>query len=284
MRTRSWGRWGLRRSLVVAALTLAMPVVGWGQIVPVRYFTGAGDGYELQHQWLSPKTTSYSASLPSTSYWSLDEASGTRIDATSAHDLAPTSTPPGVASVVSNGASFTTDQLLSVAHHADLQGGDVDLSVAFWTTPTLDTPTIDQYVLMGIYEEWKVYISGFGSLTNYFRFGWWNSDGTFISTPASPLVVYGIPHYVIAWRDSTAQTINIQVDFGPVYSRSSTGGGQITAEPFGIGGTPGGTHPGQFFEGVMDEVYLYRGLWTAEQKLASMVVELTYRRSLAALP
>lgn len=238
--------------------------IGYMRVVPA----GAGNAtsYDAHGKFGLLRRPEY---VPTTAYWTLDETSGTtRADTMGLVDLTAVNGPSIVDGRYGKALLFSTNQYLtSVTHPLDVEGGDVDLSVSFWVKPTAGTPTIDQYVLVGIYDDWKVYISGFGSLSNYFRFAWWEDDGTVISTSSSPLVTYGSWHFVVAWRDKTAQTINIQVDFDRVVSAPSTGGGQSSAEAFGIGAYAGGTPAGgKPFEGIIDDVRVYHGLWTDDQK------------------
>jgi hypothetical protein len=216
----------------------------------------------------------YSGVITTTSYWSMDEAAGDdRVDSVAGHDLTPYNSPESVAGKFGNSVKFAfsypppTAQYLSVAHHADLQGGDVDFSVAFWFSG-LNDPTIDQYALVGVSDavvanrEWAVRITGFGSYTNHYRFTWTRSDGT-DDTIWGPVVEFdGQQHFIHCWRDKTAQKIYLRIDFGAIYSADSAGGGQVGTAAFGVGARGNGDKP---MDGSIDELYIYRGLWTDEE-------------------
>jgi hypothetical protein len=251
----------------------------------------SGQTYEIQHEWQAPGAAKYAGepAIPVTSYWSMDEASGDRVDSAAAHDLTPSGSPTTVTGIFGNAVELdepSATQFLTAPRHADLIGGDVDLSVAMWVKP--GGPTFDQSLLIGPSgEEWKLFVSGFGSYTNYFRFSWQDDDvdenWPITITDAPLLAVESRWTFVVAWRDNTAKTISLQVDHGPIYTTSSTV--TFTGDnDFGVGGFP--SAPSKEFDGVIDEVYLYRGIWTDQEKLniSGLATIATSRKGTVAVP
>ena len=68
------------------------------------------------------------------SYWTLDEASGTRADSHGTNHLTPTNAPVGATGKIGNGCDFESSsaQYLSCASNPTLQTGDVDFTIAAW--------------------------------------------------------------------------------------------------------------------------------------------------------
>lgn len=220
-------------------------------------------------------------------YWDLDETSGTRVDAIGSNDLTDNNTVTsnsGVSvgnsltdnntvtqavGIVGNAAQFTAanSEWLSAASNSDLQSGDIDFAFSIWVY--LDSKSNHQ---MFINKD-------SGSGREYFLYFDFNDDRFIFqilgtgSSPAEPLIranSFGSPslntwHFIVAWNDSVANTVNIQVNAGTVDSTSYTGAGPtVGSTDFVIGRRQSGSDQ-WFMNGRIDEVGFWKKVLSAQE-------------------
>lgn len=117
------------------------------------------------------------------SYWSLDESSGTRVDAHSTNDLTDNNTVLAGTGKISNGADFERDNSESLTITDGSQSGlDIvgNMSISFWWKPESNNVfqwLISKYLLSGNQRGYGVYFDGTNSL-NFAS----SSDGTSTNT------------------------------------------------------------------------------------------------------
>jgi hypothetical protein len=208
------------------------------------------------------------------SFWRMEEASGTRYDAIGANDLTDGGTTTQAAGKIGNAGQFvrTDNDYLYVASNASLLVGDIDFSG--WAWVYLDTsPTVGQvFGIMGKYlptgnqRAWAVtlVVSG-GNVTWRLSI---SPNGATVAqlletTHTNPST--GAWHFVVWWHDSVNNTINIQVDGGTVDSLAHTTGvhtddGTANFEIGRFG--QGGNH----FDGRIDAVGFGKFVPTAAQR------------------
>lgn len=181
-------------------------------------------------------------------YWNLDEASGNRAGSHAGLTLTDVNTVTSQATGGPDGgrcAQFTraNSEYLSRASETALQTGDIDFSVAAWVY--LDALTANQ-TIMGRYSGSASpceYVLAFDG-TN-FKFFIFNNDSDADAVVVSA-TTFGTPstgawHYVVAWHDAAANTINISVDGGATDSQATAGKAPIaTASLVQIGAILGG--------------------------------------------
>lgn len=197
-------------------------------------------------------------------YWKLDEASGTRVDATGrGNDAAPTSTPGNAAGVISSALDIdgTNYKYIAAQNSADLQTGDVDFTLAAWIW--FDASSSD-YDLIGKWSssdlEYELALSG-----QKFRF-YLTPDGS--SFPGVDATTFGNVsdstwYFVVLWHDATADTVNICVNAGATDSTSHSAGVRVGTAIFKFGKTDFGVG---HFDGRIDEVGFWRRVLTSGER------------------
>jgi concanavalin A-like lectin/glucanase superfamily protein len=209
------------------------------------------------------------AAAPSTllngliSYWKLDEASGVAIDSVGANTLTDNNTVTSAAGKVAGARQFTAAQSewLSCADNAALSTGDIDFSIAVWINLNagVTTRVVASKGNLGAYTtaEFSVEHSGGATITFYV------GNGAASANVGKALAVSGW-HFVVAWHDSVANTINIQVDNGTLASTSYSGGSYDSAFDFNIG--KWANYAGGYFDGLIDELAIWKRLLTAAER------------------
>ena len=226
-------------------------------------------------------------------YWKMEEASGTRADATgNGNDLdTPINTPAQVTGIIGKGIGFTasSSQLIKRADTANLSFGDVDFSIVTWIkvhtiTGSNTYPFFISKRETGAYE-YNIQFQDFaGGGTNkafsFYVYG--TSDGvtgadviaaTFGSIPLDTWCM------VYCYHDHTANTLGISVNNGTVDTTSYSGGCNDGTSDFSVGAleTSLGVYV-QYVDGAMDEVGIWRRLLTTDEvtKLYNGGAGLTY--------
>lgn len=207
--------------------------------------------------------------------YNLDETSSTRFDITSNNqDLTPTNTPSYVAGKIGNALALvkTSSQQVSktVAPTDTLYIGDINFCISTWVQ--LTSKPAGGMILASQYgtvfnRVWALY---WDDSTDRFVFLVNNSASTqetISATNFGPPTV-GVWYYILAWRDATSKTIYISVNNGTPNSYT----GAITlvassAESFRIGGwNASGGGGDTFWNGYVDQFYIFRRLLTATEK------------------
>lgn len=201
-------------------------------------------------------------------YWKLEEPSGSRADATGrGNDLAPTNTPGDAAGKIGRALSLlsASNQFVSRASAADLQGGNSDFTLTAWvnaTTLAALAGVMNKWTVAGNLREYQlVYNLG----ANRFRFSVSAlGDTTVVSVDANNLgaPATGTWYFIVAWHDAAADTINIQVNDGVVDSQAHASGVFASTSDFRIGlaaiGSP--------WNGLIDEAAKWNRVLTAGER------------------
>ena len=203
----------------------------------------------------------------------MDEESGTRFDQVGTNHLTERGTVTSVAGKVNRAAQFvaTDSAYLDAGDTADLSTGDVSFGIAAWvyldSLPSWeiiaskygrDTPT----------QEWDLAFADdvhLGASKN-FLFGIRETPGTggaftFATAPAP--ITTGTWNFVAGWYDASADTVNIQVNNGPVTTTTAAGALGDTVTPFFVGAEAWDS-PTSFFDGRIDEVGFWKRPLTTE--------------------
>lgn len=208
-------------------------------------------------------------------YWKLEESSDTRFDFADNVNLTDISTVDSSVAVVGSGAHFTrvNSETLQAADDTFLDFADEDFTIAFWAS--LDTKPGNAQTMVSKFRA--------GSNRQYFvdftpgggeRFRFLvDSDGTSGTTLVSANN-FGAPsantlYFIVAWHDSVANTINIQVNNGSVDSAAHTGGAFQGNAKFSLGSyQDSGGSPTEFLNGILDEVGVWSRLLSTAEKTA----------------
>jgi len=160
-------------------------------------------------------------------YWNLNEAEGSR------YDLINPGSGPAALFVAAN------QERLNIADNTSLSVGDIDFSFSAWIYLT---DNIDERVILSKGNsnnsntiEYRIHFTGSAG-TNRFRFGIGNGSanaGVLADSLGAPSL--NTWYFIVAWHDSVANTINIQVDNGTVDSTSTSIGSFDSAFEFVIG-------------------------------------------------
>lgn len=193
------------------------------------------------------------------SYWSLEEASGTRADATATgNTLTDNNTVTQQTGKIGNAAQFTVanNEWLSIASNASLQTGNIDYAFAFWIFPTnLTFRMILGKDATGANREYGIRLD---DASGHLSFAIWNGVSTIRALVTSTAVVSaGAWSHVAAWYDSVAAKAWLQINGGTPLSANASAAPGTSAADFTIGGFAGGVSTS--FDGRIDEV----GFWKA---------------------
>jgi len=189
-------------------------------------------------------------------FWKLDEASGTRADATgNGHTLTDNNTVTSAAGKVGNAASFAAvnSERLTEANTASLQFGDQSWTLSAWVNLTTKTAIRPIYArdnnAAGQREAFLMY----DNTPDRFSLYVFHSGGSDLLNAD----VLGIPavstwYHVLAWKDKDRGTINIRVNMGAANTMVASGPGLAVAIETQIG-----AWSGNFMDGLIDAV----GFW-----------------------
>jgi hypothetical protein len=158
---------------------------------------------------------------------------------------------------------FDSSQYYSRADHADLSAGDIDFTVCAWVNfESLTTGGVIACKADADGFEWTLYtVNG-----TVLRFSVCSADGftnltsaTWGSGPAT-----STPYFIVAWHNSTANEIAIQVNNGTPVTQSYSAGSYNSDAPFQIGaGYPG---DGLYLDGLVDNVGFWKRLLTDPER------------------
>lgn len=198
-------------------------------------------------------------------WWSLDETSGTRVNAHNpgTYDLTDNNTVGYDTGVVGNAASFAgggNDESLTLANHSDFEFADTPFTVAMWVRP--ETGIESNAYVIGVGAPATVWTilrnGGAGSISFRVR----NAANT--STAATAGIAYSLGTWAlyIAEHDPDADEIRLSSNNGTPVSAALAGGGRITGtDAFIIG-----SNLGVEFVGLLDETAIWRRLLTSDEK------------------
>ncbi|MCK5021433.1 MAG: LamG domain-containing protein [Candidatus Peribacteraceae bacterium] len=206
------------------------------------------------------------------SYWELNEESGQRFDRHGSNDLKDNNSVLYGTGKQGNAANFEADnsEYLSHADNADLSFGDEDFTIGTWVkleTVGVDRPIVTKYDTGLNNREYSLLYQHSST-----RFGFWiSNNGTdWITELADELGApdAGTWYFIVAWHDSVANTLNIQVNNGTPDSQAYSNGCNDNVTGFKIGG---GTYNGSasgYCDGLIDEVGVWNRVLTSDERTA----------------
>jgi len=209
-------------------------------------------------------------------YWKLDEVSGIRYDSHSRKlDLTPINSPSYITGKIGNAysGSYASNTALYRSDSATVRlGGNTPFTLAAWVYVTGDDiyngPIIAK-AAFGYGDEFMLAADTGGS--SKFTFSIWDAGqahGAGVYSNSYGSVQYNTWTYVVGWYDDVTQTINIQINNGPVDSLSWTyGTNYLSTFPFCIGSTgPNSTGNNRALTGAVDEAAYWKRVLTNEER------------------
>lgn len=198
------------------------------------------------------------------SYWSLNEASGSRADSHGTQTLTDVNTVTSGTGKIGNAANFERDdsEYLSHADSADLSlGSDTAFYIACWIN--LETAVgagiiVNKGVVTGAGDEYLLWIGDLGGGLSP-RLELYVGNGS--SSANALATTFGAPslgtwYFVEAWHNPATNQIGVAVN-GVENTASWSGGTQDTANAFAVGSKSGGG--ANYFDGLIDELGFWKG-------------------------
>lgn len=206
------------------------------------------------------------------SFWKLDEASDgsgavTRNDSVGTNHLTDNNTCLSTTGKVGDGVQLTAANLenLSRASNASLQTGDTDFTVALWVNidaiGATRTAIAKSDAGVANQEYFLRYVTG----TNRFVFTIQESGGTAKGVSAATLGApsTGTWYFLVAWYDSTNDTINISGNNGSADQTTGVNPPGATTGTFRLGLLQAGT---QAWDGKIDAVGFWKRILTSDER------------------
>ena len=209
------------------------------------------------------------------SWWAVDEFSAgvgavVRVDSHGTNDLTDNNTTASAAGKINLAADFerTNSEYLTHVDNASLSTGDIDFTIAGWvqleSKPGGNMNIAAKADSFAGPREWRLF---WNNGTDRFNFLVANAAGASIgiavaNTLGAPVI--GNWYYIIAWHDSVANTVNIQVNDGGIDSVGTVGVPADTVARFIVGATDNPAT--DFFDGRIDELAFAKRIWTVREK------------------
>lgn len=198
-------------------------------------------------------------------YWTLEQASGTRADSVGANNLSDNNTVTGNPGKVGNACQFTAanSEYLSIPSTPALSMGDIDFTIAGWVY--LDTLGVARTVFAKASTdaifEYGLTVQASNQMVFYVT-----ANGTTVVTIANTSVTLAAStwYFFVAWHDSTANTINLQVNNGTIASTAHTTGIFNGGHTFRLGAI--GAAALDLWNGRLDETGIWKRVLTATQR------------------
>lgn len=201
-------------------------------------------------------------------YWDMDEASGNALDSETtgtAQDLNDNNTVTSAAGKIGTSRQFTaaSSEYFSRINEADLTAGDIDFTWAAWFY--LDSTGAQRTIVCKSSGDQTAYQLDITS-GNQVRFFIYSSTGPayYMATTSGFSPSTGTWYFAVGWHDATANTVNVCVNDGTVYSTSTTGSAPISnGSSLTIGSYQSAS---LFWNGRIDEV----GFWKKKLSAAEI--------------
>lgn len=197
------------------------------------------------------------------SWWNLDETSGMRYDAHGSNHLTDVNTVGYQTGKKGNAADFEwgNAEYLTINDNPSLSFGDEDMTMGVWIkVESFSTGAEAIFGKWGAVDEYHLYI---GPTVNSPRFAVNNGSVVTVVDWGSVLSV-GVWYFIMGWHDSVNNQIGICVNNGTPVTASHTGGILDGASAFRFGSYD--PIDIEKFDGLMDEVFLYRKLLSADER------------------
>jgi len=194
-------------------------------------------------------------------YWALDEASGAAVDSLGPNFLnEKDGTIDSAAGVLNTGRDFelVDTEYFSRADNPDFSTGDIDFTWSLWVKP--ESVGQNMWLIqkanppqsLADYEYLLLLVANAGNAPR-FRVG---NGSIYANVTANTTLSAGNWYHIVAWHDAANDEIGISVN-GSAVTAAYTAGGQDTSGHLVVGASLLNNTPGNYFDGVIDEV----GFW-----------------------
>ena len=204
------------------------------------------------------------------SYWKLDEASGNALDAHGSSPLTDTNSVGSATGKIGNARDFEDGSLqyFEAADSAALSTGDIDFTFSGWcnlesvNAGNLLNSLLTKWNTSGNQREYLIRTNGPNN--NRFEFFVSANGSSAVSVTAPITITTGVWYFFVAWHNSVANTINLQVNNGTVGTTSHSGGVFDSTAVFRLGAEGSGTV--STWDGLIDEVGFWKRTLTAAER------------------
>ncbi len=160
-----------------------------------------------------------------TSWWTLNETSGTRSDSRGSNTLTDTNTVTYNASgKQGNAASFTgsSSEKLNRSDNSSLSAGNVDFLFCAWIYPTLNNAARQAIINKGSTGtgEYRLEIDW---TTSKVYWSVWNSSGTLTEVASTNTIATNTWYFVCGWHDAAGDVVGVSVNGVEATAAHSTG-------------------------------------------------------------
>jgi hypothetical protein len=190
-----------------------------------------------------------------TSWWTLNEASGTRSDSRGSNNLTDTNTVTSTTGKQGNAANFTgsSSEKLNRSDNSSLSAGDVDFLFCAWIYPTLNNAARQTIINKGSTTtgEYRLEIDW---TTSKVYWSVWNSSNVQTEVASFGTITTNTWYFVCAWHDAAGNVIGVSVNGVEATAAHSTGVRDSTGN-FCLGARD----TDRYYTGYIDEV----GYWDA---------------------
>lgn len=206
-------------------------------------------------------------------YWSLEEASGTRVDQTeNENDLTDNNTVGQGTLVVGNCADHerSNNEFLSITNALQTgldPSGNQDFHINMWVE--LETKSAVHYIVAknGASAGTTGYIVYYDHSNNRAEFWVRNSGDTAwqnVNATNQGALDLGTKYNIQVWHDATNDLLGIQVNGGTPNTVAASGGVMANTKPFTIGGSV--DLAAVAFDGLIDEVGFWSRVLTSDER------------------
>ncbi len=202
-------------------------------------------------------------------YWKLEEASGTRVDATSrGNDLTDVNTVGQAAGKVGNAASFVAanSERLTILDNADLSLNATSFTIGFWVkfTTLYDAEFLLAKGAWNSVANQEYGIShDLGVITGMLRYD--NTHAIYLNLTALGEPTVNTWYYLMMWYDLATSKAYLSVGNGTPESGDLVGGARNGAGTFFLGDEG---RLGSLLNGALDEVGIWKRILTATERTA----------------
>lgn len=194
-------------------------------------------------------------------YYSSDEASGNLLGAHASLDLTESGLVGSATGIVSGARDYESgdSDFFYRSSHSTFQFGDNTRGFMAWVRLESKTGS-HMSILTKTTDGEGEYFLAYNNSDDRFKFdvfggsSWGSAGSVTAESLGSPSTATW--YLVVAWHDAAANTLNIQVNNGTIDSSSHSAGVHSAAGDFCIGGN---TAFGQYFDGLIDEVFHFDG-------------------------
>lgn len=192
------------------------------------------------------------------SYWKLEEASGTRVDQIGNNSMSATNAPGNAAGKVGQALllASASSQYLSVADNATNKLTAGSFTIAGWLLfNSINAGGGNAWLAKDSSTAGRAYNCDQNS--NNFRFFTQGGGGSNLVATTGVAIATATWYFVACWFDSVAGSLNIQVNNGTIFTQTGAAGPAVSTAPLNIGQS-GYAGSNAYWDGEIDEV----GIWT----------------------